>query len=89
VGHVSRQLCADDEQLALQAQDERGKVAELVLGQLNAGKSQRGDRLVNCAVSVGARVGLGDSTAEEKSCRAVVALARGDRALGDRRPTTR
>ena len=57
---------------------------ESVVGELDARHSQRGDRFVDRAVGLSARVGLGDAAAVKQAGRSVVALAGGDRALRDR-----
>src|SRR5207302_10443076 len=71
-----RKLGAVDEQLVLEAQDVRVQLR--VVARARAAQPQRGGRLVERAVGLGARVGLGDSAPIPQSRRAVVALARVD-----------
>jgi hypothetical protein len=82
------ELGTDDEELALQAQNQVRKVCQPVVGELNSGRSEGGDRLVDRAVSLRSGIGFGNSAAVEQPGRSVVALTGGNRALGDRGPTT-
>ena len=82
---VRRQLCADDEELALEAEDQSGKIRQAVVGELDTRNPESRDRFVDGAVGLRARVGLGNAAAVQQPGRAVVALAGGDRALRDRR----
>jgi hypothetical protein len=73
----------------LQAEYQGGKIGQSVVGELYSRNSQSRDGFVDRAVRLGAGIGLGNSTAEQEAGRSIVALAGGDRAPGDRGPTTR
>ncbi len=64
LGSIGRQLSADREELALDPQDDRMPGAVLDQG---AGRTQRGDRLIDRAVRLGARIRLGDPAAVEEA----------------------
>lgn len=61
---IGRQLGADRKKLALDAQDDRMPAAVLDEG---AGRAQRRDCLIDGAIGLGARIGLGDPTAVEEA----------------------
>ena len=74
---VGGQLGADREQLLLQAQDGGGATAVAHLG---PGQAERGDRLVDRAVGLGARIGLAHPASVEEAGLATVSSP-GDDAL--------
>src|SRR5699024_5481704 len=81
---VCGQLGTDHEQLPL-AREQSGGETLLASGvQLRTGKAQRGDRLVDRAVGLCARIVLGYAPAVEQAGRAVIAPPRGDRAARNR-----
>ena len=64
LGSIGRQLGADRKELALDAQDDRMPAAVLDEG---ARRAQRRDCLIDGAVGLGARIGLGDPTPVEEA----------------------
>jgi hypothetical protein len=60
-----------------------------MVGELDSSRPQRGDCFIDRAVRLRAGIGLRNPASVEQAGRPIVALARGDRTLGDRGPTTR